>query len=159
MKYVLMFINLCFFVSFASCSGGKKNLPLSIEDLNSLKLIAAEVLKTHAFLIKEENKLPNLNALTTEIDKLLANTKNDEVKEFFQKAKASLELNPASSDSVFSGLSQISLYLERIHPELGMDFKGYYCPMVEKYWIDSSSEVRNPYAPEMRDCGEAVLRK
>lgn len=30
----------------------------------------------------------------------------------------------------------------------------FYCPMVKKFWIAYGKEVRNPYDPKMRKCGE-----
>ena len=41
---------------------------------------------------------------------------------------------------------------------LSKSYGQYYCPMVNKTWIQNSvkvAEVRNPYAPGMKSCGEA----
>lgn len=35
-------------------------------------------------------------------------------------------------------------------------YSKFYCPMVEKRWIMSGRAIRNPFAPEMRDCGELI---
>ena len=40
--------------------------------------------------------------------------------------------------------------------DLGSDYNVYYCPMVRKKWIQNSTKhagVKNPYAPEMPNCG------
>lgn len=35
-------------------------------------------------------------------------------------------------------------------------FNRFYCPMVNKTWVSQGTKIQNPYAPEMRDCGDLV---
>lgn len=35
-------------------------------------------------------------------------------------------------------------------------FNRFYCPMINKTWVSHGTKIQNPYAPEMRDCGDLV---
>ena len=36
------------------------------------------------------------------------------------------------------------------------EYNKFYCPMVSKYWVAKGDVIQNPYASDMRECGELV---
>lgn len=50
---------------------------------------------------------------------------------------------------------QLSLKLNSIKSDLGIQADEYYCPMVKKSWLQKDSKVMNPYVgKDMASCGE-----
>ncbi|MCB1177696.1 MAG: DUF3347 domain-containing protein, partial [Leptospiraceae bacterium] len=91
-----------------------------------------------------------------------------------KKAKSSISEGPISSlltegisalekvksdekNSVFSVLSQSSEKLSEVAKLAEIkEYNKFYCPMVEKYWIAKGEKIENPYASDMRECGEMI---
>jgi len=55
-------------------------------------------------------------------------------------------------------LSAYGVLVEKLAKVHGFHDKSdtylFFCPMVKKFWIGYGKDVRNPYDPKMRECGE-----
>ena len=71
--------------------------------------------------------------------------------ESFSKAQ-NREIQNSLLNSISKKLFDILIEGDKENKEYSL----YYCPMVKKYWLQNTikiSEVQNPYAPEMPNCG------
>lgn len=69
-------------------------------------------------------------------------------------AKADRKLN----DQLYNEVSTSLIKALKTY-DLGADYNEYYCPMIEKSWVQNSkkvAKVQNPYAPNMPSCGAKV---
>ncbi|TGM44779.1 DUF3347 domain-containing protein [Leptospira levettii] len=66
--------------------------------------------------------------------------------------------NESDLESSYEKISKIQEILIQIKAEVPnqLKYNRFYCPMVDKSWLMTGKEVKNPYAPEMRDCGELM---
>ncbi|TGK28192.1 DUF3347 domain-containing protein [Leptospira gomenensis] len=143
------------FLLLSACS--KSSLPISEREKDALQRILVENQTIHAFLMKEENKIPNLEPLRSELASLtslngglksqaetmansLPSRENKDLEKFFQ-AYSSFSETLADSVKLAGGNGV---------------FNRFYCPMVKKTWVSQGIKIENPYAPEMRDCGDLV---
>ncbi|MDV6234218.1 DUF3347 domain-containing protein [Leptospira ellisii] len=148
---------LSFGIFLLLCACSKSALPISEPEKDALQRILVENQSIHAFLIKEEDKIPNLDRLRSEIVSLtslngglktqaetmgnsLPSKENKDVEKFFQ-AYSSFSETLADSVKLAGGNGV---------------FNKFYCPMVKKTWVSQGTKIENPYAPEMRDCGDLV---
>ncbi|PJZ70217.1 hypothetical protein CH373_12645 [Leptospira perolatii] len=79
--------------------------------------------------------------------------------EYFKKAipfaeKLGSTTNEAEKRELFHKLSVELIPVVGHHDKSGVSV--FYCPMAKKKWIALGKEVRNPYDPKMKQCGEVV---
>ncbi|MDH5581967.1 MAG: hypothetical protein OEY33_08660 [Bdellovibrionales bacterium] len=95
-----------------------------------------------------------------ELAEKISSIEDEEVSKLLAYSKKTLNKMSKEEDrsELNNQLNRISMALIHIMKKysLDLDYSSYYCPMVKKKWIQNSkkvSEVQNPYAPEMPNCG------
>jgi|JI8StandDraft_1071087.scaffolds.fasta_scaffold00184_3 hypothetical protein len=153
MKLFYWFLMICV-LFIASCESAK--IPYSDQDVALISEVFAETQKMHEGLLRTPAKL-SLEQIQASIESLNKST-HPKIKEWKGQLTASLPKNPQDLEASFEDLSKFSLLLVEIRKEVKLPetYQQFYCPMVEKYWVSKDKEVRNPYSPEMRDCGEKI---
>jgi hypothetical protein len=150
MKYLAI---LLFFVF--SCKGA-----VDSSQKNSILKILSENQKIHEQLIAKSDSTLDTKALFNSIKEAeLICEKNKDLKVELEKLELTLSnINTSDQEAFFKSMSSFSEKLTDILKanKIGTDYHKFYCPMVEKYWIAKGEGIQNPYAPEMRDCGELV---
>jgi hypothetical protein len=142
-------------LSFLSSCEPKK-VPFSEQDIALVSQVFAENQILHEGLLSTPPKL-SLDGIKSSIESLSKST-HPLVKEWKEKLSLSLPKNPKDIEASYEDLSKLALILVEIKKEVTLpdNYQQFYCPMVEKYWVAKDKEIRNPYAPEMRDCGEKI---
>jgi len=138
-----------------SCKGKIDN-----ELRDSILKILAENQKVHVLLLEKSEIIPDTKALLISIKeaRLLA-SKNEDIQKQLDKMESMLtNINSKDKEAFFESLSSFSEILTDILKanQIRTEYNKFYCPMVAKYWIAKGELVENPYAPEMRECGELV---
>jgi hypothetical protein len=125
--------------------------------LNSILSILSENEIIQSDLLSE--KIPNLDSLKSKVKSSLEITKDiPELNAKLNKLNSILLKSSSVKEEVYLVLSEFSEALGDIliSNNIKTEHHKFYCPMVSKYWIAKGTEVKNPYAPEMRDCGELI---
>lgn len=109
-------------------------------------------LKIGAALSQDQH--PEALKHTKDLNIAVSNINND-------KAKAELtpiivDLSKTKDlDAARKSYEQLSLKLNAIKKDLGIQADEYYCPMVKKTWLQKDSKIMNPYVgKDMASCGE-----
>ncbi|AXR59823.1 LIC13259/LIC11441 family protein [Leptospira mayottensis] len=151
-KILILLISILTFLS--SC---KKNLPITESEKDILQQILVENESIHSFLMKEEGKIPDTSKLISRIKELIS--LNGGLKSSAEKMKNFLEDKDTKDiEKFFQAYSSFSESLAdslKLAGGAGV-FNRFYCPMVNKTWVSHGTKIQNPYAPEMRDCGDLV---
>ena len=99
----------------------------------------------------------------SEVSKAIEEIEDAEIKKKLTYSKARLEEMEASKskEELAKAYHLVSMALIHIldNYDVGSDYKGFYCPMVKKKWVQNTSSqkgVENPYAKEMPKCGEKM---
>ncbi|MDZ4724960.1 MAG: hypothetical protein SH817_02300 [Leptospira sp.] len=156
MKVFSLLLSISLFF-LGSC--GKKIQPITDEELALISKIFIENQKVHEDLLGDPPKISTL-LLKQSIDELLK-SKNDRILEWHKKLSVALPKETKVLDDSFEGLSKFAIVLTEIKKEVNLpeNYQQFYCPMVDKYWVSKDQTIRNPYAPEMRDCGEIITEQ
>ncbi|GBF51527.1 hypothetical protein LPTSP4_30650 [Leptospira ryugenii] len=112
--------------------------------------------KVHELLLKDPTKahLTTIKQILNEASK----SENSNFKIWAEQSSQFFLENPKGEDDLYQKLSDFSLKLlelKKISQYQGK-YNKFYCPMVDKYWVSQDTVVRNPYAEDMRDCGELL---
>ncbi len=150
MKYIIAILFIIF-----SC---KTELDNNLK--NSILKILAENQKVHELLISQTESLPEVNLLLASIKeaKSLAE-KNERIKKDLEKMELLISnINLKDQEAFFESLSSFSETLTDILKvnNIQTEYNKFYCPMVSKYWVAKGDVIQNPYASDMRECGELV---
>ncbi len=125
--------------------------------ISSIDNILAENEIIQSELLNE--KIPKLENLKLKVNLSLESSKEiPELNAKLKKLATTLNLSNVPKEELFLILSNFSEQLSEvlISSNIKTEHHKFYCPMVSKYWIAKGIDVKNPYAPEMRDCGELV---
>lgn len=122
--------------------------------------LAAKLLAENQILLEEylkEDPKPNWKVFSESLDALGANG-HPKLKVWAETLRPFVPANGADLETSYEKISKIQEILIQIKTEVPNQSKynRFYCPMVDKSWLMTGREVKNPYAPEMRDCGELV---
>ncbi|EMJ91132.1 LIC13259/LIC11441 family protein [Leptospira alstonii] len=152
-KFLILSIGILIFLS--SCK--KTPLVVTEPEKDVLQQILMENESIHNFLIKEEDKIPDTNKLVARIGELAS--LNGGLKGSAEKMQNSLKNQDAKDIEKF--FQAYSLFSENLAESLKLAggtgvFNRFYCPMVNKTWVSQGTKIQNPYAPEMRDCGDLI---
>lgn len=136
----------------------QKRMSLAKDSQDSLDKIYQANFRIHQAFIAEE--MQEVKAAATELKNLIEQQNaKDELNELLLITEP-LQLMSSLEDSdelaqAFGEVNKVMVaYLLKY--ELGSAFNVYYCPMVEKHWIQNSAvvdDVQNPYALYMLKCG------
>ncbi len=127
------------------------------QEKDILQQILMENESIHKFLMKEEEKIPDTNQLIAHVVELVS--LNGGLKSQAEKMQNSLKDKVTQDvEKIFQAYSSFSENLAESLKLAGGTgvFNRFYCPMVNKTWVSQGTKIRNPYAPEMRDCGDLV---
>lgn len=149
----LLSIGILLFLVFCA----KQRTPITEPEKDALQSILLENESIHSFLMKEEGKIPEVAKLEANVQALI--TLNGGLKSEAEKMLKSLqEKDPKDVEKFFQAYSSFSETLAESVKLAGGNgvFNKFYCPMVKKTWVSQGTKIQNPYAPEMRDCGDIV---
>lgn len=150
MKFIIVLVLFLF-----SC---KSNIDSALK--NSLLKILSENQKVHEVLLSKTDVIPDTKQLHAAVLEAKSQTgKNEEIKKQLDKIESILSnINSNDKEAFFESLSSFSEALTDILKanQIQTEYNKFYCPMVAKYWVAKGETVQNPYAPEMRECGELV---
>ncbi|AXX14356.1 LIC13259/LIC11441 family protein [Leptospira borgpetersenii] len=152
-KILILLISILALLS--SCQ--KTPLVITESEKDVLQQILVENESIHSFLMKEEGKIPDTSKLISHINALIS--LNGGLKSSAEKMKNFLQDKDTKDiEKFFQAYSSFSENLAdslRLAGGTGV-FNRFYCPMINKTWVSHGTKIQNPYAPEMRDCGDLV---
>ncbi|WP_246052610.1 LIC13259/LIC11441 family protein [Leptospira semungkisensis] len=155
MKQLNIFLILTILISI-SC-GKKEQKPLTEAEKPLFETVLAENDKVVKSLLTTEEVSPNISALLVSVDTLAA--AKGGLESTAQEMKTALETAKSPDVKVsFVGFSKFSEILAETMKANGLQSgrNRFYCPMVKKTWVLSGQRIENPYAPDMRDCGDLI---
>lgn len=122
--------------------------------------LAAKLLAENQILLEEylkDDPKPNWKTFSEAIDAFVTSG-HPKLKAWSETLRPLLPVAGADLESNYEKISKIQEILIQIKTEVPNQSKynRFYCPMVDKSWLMTGKEVKNPYAPEMRDCGELL---
>lgn len=122
--------------------------------------LAAKLLAENQILLEEylkEDPKPNWKTFSEVLD-TLATSGHPKLKTWTESLRPLLPTTGSDLESSYEKISKIQEILIQIKTEVPnqSQYNRFYCPMVDKSWLMTGREVKNPYAPEMRDCGELL---
>lgn len=141
------------FQSFAA-----EKTQLDVTDKNELDSVLSSYEKLHQSFFQYDAK--SAQKIAGEMVATIAKIKNKDVVKLLEFSKKTLsEITESKSrDDNNQNLHLVSMALGHVinKYEVSGKYNVFYCPMIKKKWIqntEKSSEVNNPYAPEMPHCG------
>lgn len=139
---------------FANCQPAK--IPYSEKDVQLLKEVFEESQKLHEGLLLPTPKL-SIEGIQRSVN-ALSSSDHPKIKDWKNQLTENIPKNPNDLELSYDELSKFAITLAEIKNEVKLPdtYQKFYCPMVERYWVSKDKEVRNPYSPEMRDCGEIL---
>ncbi len=142
-------------IALISNCESKKN-HFSEKEISLLAEVFQETQKMHEGLLLSPPTLL-IDGISKSINNL-GSSDHPRIKDWKSRLTENIPKNPKDLENSFANLSNLSLILVEIKKEVTLPekFQQFYCPMVEKYWVSNDKEIRNPYAPEMRECGEIL---
>ncbi len=150
MKYIIILL-----LFLVSCKGS-----IDSELKNSLLKILSENQKVHEVLLSKSDVIPDTQQLLASVKEAKSQAeKNEDIKKQLDKIESNLtNINSKDKEAFFESLSSFSETLTDILKanQIQTEYNKFYCPMVAKYWVAKGEVIQNPYAPEMRECGELV---
>lgn len=122
--------------------------------------LAAKLLSENQILLEEylkDDPKPNWKIFLESIDGLKTSG-HPKLKAWAEALSPLVPTNGTDLETSYEKISKIQEILVQIKTEVPNQSKynRFYCPMVDKSWLMTGREVKNPYAPEMRDCGELI---
>ncbi len=151
---VFLTLSLILLSLFANCEPAK--IPYSEKDVQLLTDVFEESQKLHEGLLLPTPKLEVVGIQMT-VNALSA-SEHPKIKDWKSQLTETIPKNPNDLELSYDQLSKFAIILSEIKNEVKLPgaYQKFYCPMVERYWVAKDKEVRNPYSPEMRDCGEIL---
>ena len=137
-----------------------KEVRRSIDDATKASLVNALEAneKLHQSFFEYDGKKVEENALN--LQKAIDGIKDKEISKLLSYSKNKLSEIKATIDREVNNKNYNLVSMALIHVvskyDVGNDYNAYSCPMVKMKWIQNTSkvsEVHNPYAPNMPNCG------
>lgn len=128
-------------------------------DKSSIQSILDENQKIHEYLFKNDTGIPSIENLQKVVSLVKSENKDLAVK--YSELKQNLQnINFKTRKDFIIGYSVFSENLAGILKKYKLTgtYHHFYCPMEEKSWVSKGIKIENPYAPEMRDCGEIIQK-
>ncbi|PJZ26070.1 hypothetical protein CH352_05685 [Leptospira hartskeerlii] len=118
--------------------------------------VLREVAKIHSSIYSETSGSIDVQKL---IQLLKENADHKKDTEKFKKALPIAEELGKTTDlskkrELFERLSKELESIVGHHDKSGVSV--FYCPMLKKKWLASGKEIKNPYDPKMKNCGEII---
>lgn len=128
-------------------------------DPNHEKMVESLLLENQSILevFLNENPKPDWKDFSNVVQTLITSN-HPKLKSWGEAIKVQIPNSETDLDTSYEKISKIQEILIQIKAEVPNQSKynRFYCPMVDKSWLMTGKEVKNPYAPEMRDCGELM---
>ncbi|TGL74969.1 DUF3347 domain-containing protein [Leptospira jelokensis] len=128
-------------------------------DANHEKMVDSLLIKNQAILevFLNENPKPDWKDFSNAVQSLMTSN-HPKLKSWGEAINVQIPTSETDLDTSYEKISKIQEILIQIKAEVPNQSKynRFYCPMVDKSWLMTGKEVKNPYAPEMRDCGELM---
>jgi hypothetical protein len=109
-------------------------------------------------IIKDAENVPDLMALMDAVEKGKLIVVEDGLKRALEEESRILQdASKKGKDEFYEAYSRFAEHISVSMSTGGVqleDYNRFYCPMVSKYWLARGTDIMNPFAPEMRDCGE-----
>lgn len=154
MKIFVLIVSVLFILG--SCK--KAKVELSSQELISIQTVFEQNQEIQNFLLQNESSIPSIEPLQNSILQAKTKVQNSEVQKLLVALEIALQ-NYSTNDKekAFNSLSRFSEELDKLAILVNLrEYHKFFCPMVSKYWVSKGEAIHNPYAPEMRECGEMV---
>ncbi len=152
--FAIMILSLLFFI--IAC--GKKEIkPVSDTEKPLFETVLDENDKIVKGLLTTEDISPDVKNLIAAIEALQA--AKGGLEEAALEMKKNLEAVDSKNANIsFGAYSKFSETLASTMKTAGLQSgrNRFYCPMVKKTWVFAGGKIQNPYAPDMRDCGDMM---
>ncbi|XDD42588.1 hypothetical protein AB3N58_15060 [Leptospira sp. WS60.C2] len=126
---------------------------------NHEKLVETLFSKNQSILEEflKDNPKPDWKEFSESV-KSLVSSDHPKLKTWGEQITSQIPSNVTDLESSYEKISKIQEILIQMKSEVPnqLKYNRFYCPMVDKSWLMTGKEVKNPYAPEMRDCGELM---
>lgn len=141
---------------FVSC-GKKENKPLLENEKALFESVLVENDKIVKSLLTTEEVAPDIKALSTALT-ALESAKGGLEEAAIQMKKDLATTENSDAETAFKAYSKFSESLAIVMKERGLQSgrNRFYCPMVKKTWVLAGQKIQNPYAPDMRECGDLI---
>lgn len=141
---------------FSFCKQTK--IQLTSEELKSIHAIFNENQKIYEFLLNNETQLPSIHSLQSTLEKAKSTSHNSELIQIISNLQNTLiPYNQTDREKAFLALSNFANELDKLAVFADLkEYHKFFCPMVSKYWVAKGELIQNPYAPDMRECGDLV---
>ncbi|MCU0824484.1 MAG: hypothetical protein MUF77_07555 [Leptospira sp.] len=153
MKIAVIFLSI--FIFFGnSC---KKDIPEFSE--KDQELVSAYLMENQKIMEEMLKDKPQIRwDQFRELNQKFVVSEHSKIAEWGQKISVLIPKESTNLEESFESISKIQEILSEIRVLVpGQSaFNKFYCPMVDKYWVMKGRQIQNPYAPEMRDCGEII---
>ena len=149
-----------FFLFLVFCSKPPAKSPAVIElDVTAKERFSLILEENQKFLseIITSEELPSIVKLLSRIEATKKVAKEPNVVSALDEMDALLRnANPEDKESYFQSVSKFSEVLAKVNATYQMNnrYNQFFCPMVSKYWVSEGQKINNPYAADMRNCGE-----
>lgn len=155
MRRIIFFLLSSVFI-FLFCKTSK--VQFTAEEIQSIQAIFEENQKVLDFLLKTETQIPSVVSLREVIQTAQSKATHPELKKIFSNLSTLLQAySEQDKEKAFTTLSNFSEELDKLAVYAGLiEYHKFFCPMVSKYWVAKGESIHNPYAPDMRECGELV---
>ncbi|MGJ4787688.1 DUF3347 domain-containing protein [Leptospira koniambonensis] len=135
----------------------KEEKPVLETEKPLFEKVLSENDKIIQFLLTTESVSPDVSGLISSLNSLGEakgglESSTLEMKNVLEGAKSS---DVRISFEAYSKFSEVLASTMKIHG-LQSGRNRFYCPMVKKTWVFSGMKILNPYAPDMRDCGDLI---
>ncbi|MCB1160823.1 MAG: DUF3347 domain-containing protein, partial [Leptospiraceae bacterium] len=132
---------------------------LSQDSRTTLLQIFTENEKVNEQLFKSDTILPDVSSILEIVTEAKNKVKEPGVLAYLGKMEENLKgLDNTKREEYLKSFSDFSINLAELNKMYGVasDYNRFFCPMVMKTWVKKGKEIKNPYASDMRNCGEIV---
>lgn len=156
LKVILTIIIICNLFIFYSC-GTKESEPAPATQ-EAFRKVLVENEKVVKLILEDSEKIPDTKSLIDSMVSAQSIVVEDGLKRALEEEIRILQdASKLDKEGFYGSFSRYTEHMTASMKTGGIklsEYNRFYCPMVKKYWIAKGTEVENPFAPEMRDCGE-----
>ena len=157
-KIIKMYIPLVLLILVIFNCKDSEKIGASESSNKAFAVVLQENDKVIEAIIKDSEKNPDLSLLISSIETAKSIVVEDGLKRALEEEGRILQdAKSMDKEGLYEAISRFSEHLSTAINTGGVKLEGYnrfYCPMVSKYWMAKGTDINNPFAPEMRDCGE-----
>lgn len=157
-KIIKIYIPLVLLILVIFNCKDSENTSASENSNKAFAVVLQENDKVIEAIIKDSEKSPDLSLLISSIENAKSIVVEDGLKRALEEEGRILQdAKSMDKEGQYEAISRFSEHLSTAINTGGVKLEGYnrfYCPMVSKYWMAKGTDINNPFAPDMRDCGE-----